>query len=35
MKITAEGVETKAEYQFLKNHVDVRYMQGFYLGMPE
>ena len=33
--VLAEGVETEAEYQFLKNHVDVRYMQGFYLGMPE
>ena len=33
--VLAEGVETEEEYQFLKNHADVRYMQGFYLGMPE
>ncbi len=33
--VLAEGVETEAEYLFLKNHADVKYMQGFYLGMPE
>lgn len=33
-KVLAEGVETKAEYDFLQSlHVD--YMQGFYLGFPE
>ena len=33
--VLAEGVETEAEYLFLKNHADVKYMQGFYLGIPE
>jgi len=30
----AEGVETKAEYDYLKT-LDIDYMQGFYLGMPK
>lgn len=34
-EILVEGVETKAEYDFLKSHNDVKYMQGFYLAMPE
>ena len=33
--VLAEGVETEEEYLFLKNHADVKYMQGFYLGIPE
>ena len=33
MKIVAEGVETKEQYEFLKkHHCDI--LQGFYLGKP-
>ena len=30
----AEGVETEAEFNYLKNY-PVKLMQGFYLGRPE
>ena len=33
IEMLAEGVETEAEYRFLKPVVD--YMQGFFLGKPE
>ncbi len=34
INVLAEGVETEAEYNYLKN-MDIDYMQGFYLGMPK
>ena len=34
IKALAEGVETEAEYNFLKT-TEVDYMQGFYLGEPK
>ena len=33
--VLAEGVETAAEYKFLKSLKDIKFMQGFYLGLPE
>ena len=35
IKIVAEGIETIGELDFLRNHTDVDFLQGYYLGMPE
>lgn len=35
IEIVAEGVETKEEYDFLRNCTDVDYLQGYYLAMPQ
>ena len=34
IKALAEGIETEAEYNYLKT-TDIDFLQGFYLGMPE
>lgn len=35
IKVIAEGVETEAEMNYLRNYTEVDFLQGFYLGMPE
>ena len=34
MKVVAEGIETKEEFDYLRMYTDVDYFQGYYLGMP-
>jgi len=35
IEIVAEGVETKEEYDYLRDNTDVDYLQGYYLAMPQ
>lgn len=34
IKVIAEGIETKEEMNYLQEHTEVDYFQGYYLGMP-
>lgn len=35
IQVIAEGIETKAELEYLRFQTDVDYFQGFYLGRPQ
>lgn len=34
ISVIAEGIETDGELQYIKEHTQVDYLQGYYLGMP-